>query len=150
MVERLPSPDDRRRNVVAATDMGRKTLVAADRRLAGAESELLAALDDDERDTLQALPHEAARVRVIRCSEGHRANARHAPGMPVGQPTRACSNARRRQSSTPRPNVPILETGLTNDSLVARIGTSRPPVRFAHPGLQHLGGASLSRIPARG
>jgi DNA-binding MarR family transcriptional regulator len=88
LIERLRSPDDRRRHVVVPTDAGRQILLGADHRLATAESELLAALDDDERDTLRGLLQKATRDRVVRCSEGLPVDARHSPHAPVAPPAR--------------------------------------------------------------
>jgi DNA-binding MarR family transcriptional regulator len=55
LVERAPDPADRRRNVVTLTAAGRRHLRTLDRRLAGIQDDLLAALSPAERRTLIAL-----------------------------------------------------------------------------------------------
>lgn len=48
VVERVPSPQDRRSRKIVATDTGRRLLEKYEKRVAAAESELLAGLDDTE------------------------------------------------------------------------------------------------------
>jgi DNA-binding MarR family transcriptional regulator len=55
LVERRPDPADRRRNVIAITPTGRKTLRQATRASDRAEQRLLADLDDAEAAQLRAL-----------------------------------------------------------------------------------------------
>ena len=55
LVARVADPSDRRRNVVALTDAGRRTLEKALRASDKAERRLLAALNDLERTQLRAL-----------------------------------------------------------------------------------------------
>ena len=55
LVARQADPDDRRRNVIALTDVGRRTLEKAVRASDKAERRLLGALDESERKQLRAL-----------------------------------------------------------------------------------------------
>ena len=55
LVVRAPDPADGRRNVVSLTPAGRRHLRTLDRRLAGIQDDLLAALSPAERRTLVAL-----------------------------------------------------------------------------------------------
>jgi DNA-binding MarR family transcriptional regulator len=55
LVDREADPDDRRRNVVALTDEGRRTLEKALRASDKAERRLLGALDEPERAQLRAM-----------------------------------------------------------------------------------------------
>lgn len=55
MVTRRPDPDDRRRNVVAITREGRSRLGELQGHAAEVQRELLAGLDEAERDTLVRL-----------------------------------------------------------------------------------------------
>ena len=55
LVARQADPDDRRRNVVALTDVGRRTLDKAVRASDKAERRLLGSLDESERTQLRAL-----------------------------------------------------------------------------------------------
>jgi DNA-binding MarR family transcriptional regulator len=55
LVARAPDPDDRRRNVAALTDAGRRTLRRLEQRVIAAQDDLLASLDGAERDQLGAL-----------------------------------------------------------------------------------------------
>jgi DNA-binding MarR family transcriptional regulator len=52
LVERTPSPTDRRRNVVTITAAGRRQLRKLDRLVAAAQDELLASLSAEERARL--------------------------------------------------------------------------------------------------
>ncbi|MGC4745571.1 MarR family winged helix-turn-helix transcriptional regulator [Micromonospora sp. DT201] len=60
LVERRRSPEDRRRHVVELTQDGAKRLSEAECALAGAENEVLGALDPTERETLYELLRRAA------------------------------------------------------------------------------------------
>ncbi|MHA3703282.1 MarR family winged helix-turn-helix transcriptional regulator [Jatrophihabitans sp. YIM 134969] len=55
LVERQADPNDRRRNVVALTDTGRRTLADAVKASDRAERRALAALDPSEREQFRAL-----------------------------------------------------------------------------------------------
>jgi DNA-binding MarR family transcriptional regulator len=55
LVERMPDPTDRRRNVVTITQAGRRQLRKLDRLIARIQDELLAALSVDERKHLVRL-----------------------------------------------------------------------------------------------
>jgi DNA-binding MarR family transcriptional regulator len=59
---RRRDPDDRRRHIVEISASGRARLEDAERALAAAQDELLAGLDDDERDQLEHLLARAARA----------------------------------------------------------------------------------------
>jgi DNA-binding MarR family transcriptional regulator len=60
LIERLRSPEDRRRHVVELTEPGARRLAAAEFALAGAEDDVLGALDAAERQTLYELLQRAA------------------------------------------------------------------------------------------
>jgi DNA-binding MarR family transcriptional regulator len=60
LIERRRSPQDRRRHVVEVTANGLELLDKAERALAAAENEVLAALDETQRETLYALLQQAA------------------------------------------------------------------------------------------
>jgi DNA-binding MarR family transcriptional regulator len=60
LIERRRSPQDRRRHVVEVTANGLELLDKAERALAAAENEVLAALDEAQRETLYALLQQAA------------------------------------------------------------------------------------------
>jgi DNA-binding MarR family transcriptional regulator len=55
LVERRPHPSDRRAHAVHLTDEGRKVLARGRRLARGAQDDLLAALDAEERKTLHEL-----------------------------------------------------------------------------------------------
>jgi DNA-binding MarR family transcriptional regulator len=59
LVERRRSEEDRRRHIVRLTETGRQRLAKAEFALAGAEDEVLGALDVDQRDALYALLRQA-------------------------------------------------------------------------------------------
>lgn len=63
LVERHRSPEDRRRHIVSLTDPGIRRLAAAEFALAGAEDDVLGALDPAQRDTLYELLRIAAAGR---------------------------------------------------------------------------------------
>lgn len=63
LVERHRSPEDRRRHIVSLTDPGIRRLAAAEFALAGAEDDVLGALDPAQRDTLYELLRIAASGR---------------------------------------------------------------------------------------
>lgn len=52
LVERVPSPSDRRARKIIITDNGRQVLQSAEERVAGFEAELLEGLDDDAANQL--------------------------------------------------------------------------------------------------
>jgi len=60
LIERRRSPEDRRRHTVVLTAGGAKRLQQVERALAGVEEEVLAGLDDEERQTLHELLRRAA------------------------------------------------------------------------------------------
>jgi MarR family transcriptional regulator, transcriptional regulator for hemolysin len=55
VVERVPAPSDRRSRRILATDQGRSLLATYEERVAAAETELLAGLQDSEAATLASL-----------------------------------------------------------------------------------------------
>ncbi|MEV4495542.1 MarR family winged helix-turn-helix transcriptional regulator [Micromonospora arborensis] len=70
LVERRRSPEDRRRHVVELTQDGAKRLSEAECALAGAENEVLGALDPTERETLyELLRRAAATTSPMNCTE---------------------------------------------------------------------------------
>ncbi|WCN82153.1 MarR family winged helix-turn-helix transcriptional regulator [Micromonospora sp. LH3U1] len=69
LIERRRSPEDRRRHVVELTTNGAKRLSEAECALAGAENEVLGALDPAERETLYELLRRAATTTPITCTE---------------------------------------------------------------------------------
>ncbi|MGK4594873.1 MarR family winged helix-turn-helix transcriptional regulator [Amycolatopsis sp. w19] len=70
LIERRRSPEDRRRHIVELTDVGTKQLVKAEFALAGVEDEVLGALDNDQRETLYNLLHQAtSRTEAAACVE---------------------------------------------------------------------------------
>ncbi|GAB2975714.1 MarR family winged helix-turn-helix transcriptional regulator [Amycolatopsis acidiphila] len=69
LVERRRSPEDRRRHVVELTDVGAKRLAKAEFALAAVEDEVLAALDNEQREQLYALLHQASNCPPPTCSE---------------------------------------------------------------------------------
>jgi DNA-binding MarR family transcriptional regulator len=60
LIERRRSPQDRRRHVVELTANGLELLDKAERALTAAENEVLAALDETQRETLYSLLQQAA------------------------------------------------------------------------------------------
>ncbi|MFC4020781.1 MarR family winged helix-turn-helix transcriptional regulator [Micromonospora sp. GCM10011542] len=71
LIERRRSPEDRRRHVVELTDDGAKRLSEAECALAGAENEVLGALEPTERETLYELLRRAT-TGPISCGEAVR------------------------------------------------------------------------------
>lgn len=69
LVERRRSPQDRRRHVVELTEDGTKRLKEAECALAGAEDEVLGALQPTERETLYKLLRRAATTSPVLCTE---------------------------------------------------------------------------------
>jgi MarR family transcriptional regulator, lower aerobic nicotinate degradation pathway regulator len=61
LIERRRSPEDRRRHIVEVTPAGRETLAKAEFALAAVEDEVLAALDDAQREALYQLLAQATR-----------------------------------------------------------------------------------------
>jgi DNA-binding MarR family transcriptional regulator len=97
-LSRQRSAADRRRHIVALTPEGERTLAAAERALATAETELLHGLTEEERCTLYELLQRATADHMVDCAE--------AAGLRDGGPGRdedgakAASGRRRRRSRT--------------------------------------------------
>lgn len=71
LVERLPDPNDRRSRLIRATETGRDRLAAAKTAISAAESELLAALSEQEQESLRGLLREVARHQLDPASSDH-------------------------------------------------------------------------------
>lgn len=69
LIERRRSPEDRRRHMVELTDAGARQLAAAEQALSAVENEVLAALDEHQRDTLYTLLQQAATGTAASCGE---------------------------------------------------------------------------------
>lgn len=69
LIERRRSPQDRRRHVVELTAEGLELLGKAECALAAAENEVLAALDDAQREALYSLLQQAANGERSCCTE---------------------------------------------------------------------------------
>ena len=67
LIERRRSPEDRRRHVVVLTEAGAKRLAEAECALAAVDNEVLAALDDSQREVLYNLLLQAARGSDVSC-----------------------------------------------------------------------------------
>lgn len=67
LIERLRSPEDRRRHLVRLTERGAKLLARAEFSLAGVEDEVLCALDTDQRATLYELLSLALTGPAVEC-----------------------------------------------------------------------------------
>lgn len=67
LILRRRSTEDRRRHFVELTDEGMVRLSEAEAALAAAEDEVLAALDDDQRETLYQLLAQATASHVGDC-----------------------------------------------------------------------------------
>lgn len=70
LIERLRSPEDRRRHIVQLTDRGAKRLAKAEFALAAVEDEVLAPLDAGQRATLYELLLLAASGTAPNCDPG--------------------------------------------------------------------------------
>ncbi len=68
LIERRRSPEDRRRHLVELTSAGAEQLAEAECALSAAEDEVLAALDDAQRETLYRLLRQAAAGTTVRCT----------------------------------------------------------------------------------
>jgi len=68
LIERRRSPEDRRRHIVALTDVGRARLGEAEAALSSAEDEVLGALDERQRETLYELLQVATSGHVHDCA----------------------------------------------------------------------------------
>jgi DNA-binding MarR family transcriptional regulator len=68
LIARRRAEDDRRRHVVELTPTGAQRLGEAECALAATENELLAALDDQERETLYRLLQQATAGHVLDCA----------------------------------------------------------------------------------
>ncbi|MGQ5260544.1 MarR family winged helix-turn-helix transcriptional regulator [Micromonospora sp. ZYX-F-536] len=68
LIERRRSPEDRRRHVVELTEDGAKRLNEAECALAGAEDEVLGALEPADRERLYLLLRQAATGTTVICS----------------------------------------------------------------------------------
>lgn len=69
LIDRRRSPDDRRRHIVGLTAAGEQKLAGAEAALTAAEDEVLAALDQGQRETLYELLALASRGRFTICAE---------------------------------------------------------------------------------
>jgi DNA-binding MarR family transcriptional regulator len=69
LIERRRSSEDRRRHIVELTSAGIDLLAKAEFLLAAVEDEVLSALDDEQRETLYSLLHEATSEHVVDCAE---------------------------------------------------------------------------------
>jgi DNA-binding MarR family transcriptional regulator len=69
LIERRRSPEDRRRHVVELTDAGAKQLAKVEFALAAVEDEVLAALNESQRETLYSLLQQAATGTVVKCNQ---------------------------------------------------------------------------------
>jgi MarR family transcriptional regulator, lower aerobic nicotinate degradation pathway regulator len=69
LIERRRSPEDRRRHVVELTNVGAGQLAAAEQALSAVEDEVLAALDEHQRETLYSLLQQAANGSAESCTE---------------------------------------------------------------------------------
>jgi MarR family transcriptional regulator, lower aerobic nicotinate degradation pathway regulator len=69
LIERRRSPEDRRRHLVELTDAGAEQLAKAESALSAVEDEVLAALDDSQRETLYNLLQQAAAGTPMNCAE---------------------------------------------------------------------------------
>jgi DNA-binding MarR family transcriptional regulator len=67
LIVRRRSSEDRRRHIVELTTAGATRLAKAESALAGIEDELLGGLDDEQRETLYRLLHQATSDQVVRC-----------------------------------------------------------------------------------
>jgi DNA-binding MarR family transcriptional regulator len=67
LIERRRSSEDRRRHIVELTTAGIDLLAKAEFLLAAVEDEVLSALDDEQRETLYSLLHEATSEHVVEC-----------------------------------------------------------------------------------
>ncbi|MGH6657487.1 MAG: MarR family winged helix-turn-helix transcriptional regulator [Actinocrinis sp.] len=70
-VERAPDPDDRRRNVVTITASGRTRLRKLDRLVADIQDEVLAPLNEPERERLVSLLSRVLRYHEKHSPRGH-------------------------------------------------------------------------------
>lgn len=71
LIERRRSPQDRRRHLVELTPVGLELLEKTESALAAAENEVLAALDDVQRETLYKLLHQAANGETSCTEDDH-------------------------------------------------------------------------------
>lgn len=69
LIERRRSTEDRRRHIVELTKVGESVLAKAEFALAAVEDDVLGALDDEQRETLYRLLHQATIEHVIDCTE---------------------------------------------------------------------------------
>src|SRR5260221_10986750 len=60
LIQRRPSPEDRRRHLVELTDAGAEQLAKAESPLSAAEDEVLGGLDDSQRERAYSLLQQAA------------------------------------------------------------------------------------------
>jgi DNA-binding MarR family transcriptional regulator len=68
LIERRRSAEDRRRHIVELTSAGAKRLAKAEFALAAVEDEVLGALDDEQRETLYGLLHQATSDGAVDCA----------------------------------------------------------------------------------
>jgi MarR family transcriptional regulator, lower aerobic nicotinate degradation pathway regulator len=65
---RRRSSEDRRRHIVELTTAGAQRLAKAEFALAAVEDEVLGHLDDEQRETLYRLLHQATSDHVVDCA----------------------------------------------------------------------------------
>jgi len=68
LIERRRSSEDRRRHIVELTTAGANRLAKAEFALAAVEDEVLGHLDDEQRETLYRLLHQATSDHVVDCA----------------------------------------------------------------------------------
>jgi DNA-binding MarR family transcriptional regulator len=69
LIERRRSSEDRRRHVVELTTAGAERLAKAEFALATVEDDVLGALDDEQRETLYQLLHQATGAPDVDCTK---------------------------------------------------------------------------------
>jgi DNA-binding MarR family transcriptional regulator len=82
LIERRPSPQDRRRHTVSLTPAGTRRLAEVQNALAAAEQRVLSALDAEQRATLHALLQQVA-ANTAECSEQSQAPRNASPRATV-------------------------------------------------------------------
>lgn len=69
LIERQRSPKDRRRHLVELTDAGAEQLAKVEGALIAVEDEVFHVLDENQRETLYSLLHQASNGAVVNCAE---------------------------------------------------------------------------------